>query len=225
MPRRCSQQMSQKKRQVLGCLGQDLSSEEALAWPLHTILDYMSDMKETNLPSPLTHLKVPCNSHHMETSYLGTKLGRRPSTLPLYSKIQTDDWCVMNKEVMDMVEGCHPLAVYWVEGMKGCHTSHQNLLELYCLNSRTNKRDNLGFYHSLAPDAPNCHFYPTTSKHSSTATTLILSRRRRQKWRMHDRNDYNSKHAANQQLTFSDGEFSSDDDTTDPPPNKKKNQH
>ena len=72
----------------------------------------MLDTKETNLPSPLTTLKVPGNSRYKETSYLGTKLGRWPFALPLYGQIQTDDWCIMEKEAMDMAEGCHPLGVY-----------------------------------------------------------------------------------------------------------------
>ena len=43
----------------------------------------------------------------------------------------------MDKEVMDVEEGHHPLEVYWVEGVKGCHTSHHNLLDLYRMSSRT----------------------------------------------------------------------------------------
>ena len=65
-----------EQRQVLGCFGQNLSSEEALAWPLDTILDCMSDTKQTNLLSPLKTLKVTGNSRCKETSYLGTTLGR-----------------------------------------------------------------------------------------------------------------------------------------------------
>ena len=132
----------------------------------------MPGMKQHNLPSLLTTLKVPGNIRHKETSYLGTELGRWPSTLLLYGQIPTDGWCIM-----DMVEGHHPLVVYWVKWIKGCHASHQNQLELYCTSSRNNKRDKSFFCNSSVPDVPNCLFGPTTSEHSSAATTLILSRR------------------------------------------------
>ena len=116
---------------MLGYFRQDFLSEEALAWLLDTIRDYMSDMKKPNHPSPLTTLKVPGNSRYKETSYLGTELGRWLPTLPLYGQILTDSCCTVDDKVMDMVTGCHQLVTHWLEGIRGHHASHQNLLELY----------------------------------------------------------------------------------------------
>ena len=99
---------SLEQRQVLGYLGHDLLSEEALAWPLDTIQDCMSDTKQPNLPSPLTTFKARCNSRCKETSYLCTELGQWPSTLPLYDQILTDSWCIVDNKVMGMVKGYYP---------------------------------------------------------------------------------------------------------------------
>ena len=72
----------------------------------------------------------------------------------------------MGKEVIDMARGHHLLAVYWVEGIKGCHTSHYDLLELYCMSIRNKARNNLiGFRNSPVPDVPNYTFDPITSEY------------------------------------------------------------
>ena len=160
---------------MLGYLGQNLLSKEALSWPLDTIRDCMSDMKKPNLPSLLTTLNVPGNSRCKETRCLGTELGRWPSTLLLYGQIPTNSWCIVDDKVTDIATGHHTLATYWAEETKGHYTSHQNLLEFYS-QGRNNKRDELGFCNSPAPDVPNCPFGPSLSEHSSAATTLILSR-------------------------------------------------
>ena len=55
----------------------------------------------------------------------------------------------------------HPLATYWVERIRVHHASYLNLIKLYRTNSRNNKRYELGFCNSLAPDVPNCPLDPS----------------------------------------------------------------